>query len=71
MGRDITGPFPMAEPSPSSLPAQEMSPWLPNMIMMSASPLYIWVKVRGVTSLHTLNALLKASSITARSRSGE
>lgn len=67
----VTSPLAITEPAPSSLPAHGTSPPLPNMIMMSASPLYIWVKVRGVTSLHTLKARLKASSITSRSRSGE
>lgn len=69
-GEDPTGRV-CHQALPPSLPAQRTSPWLPNIIMMSASPLYIWVKVRGVTSLHTWNARLKASSITARSRSGE
>lgn len=46
-------------------------PALPNEIMMSAVPSKRRVKVSGVTSLHTLKALAKASSIRELSMSGE
>lgn len=43
----------------------------PNDIMMSAVPSKRRVKVSGVTSLHTLKALAKASSVRELSMSGE
>lgn len=46
-------------------------PAFPKDIMMSAVPARRRVKVRGVTSLHTLKARTKASSITELSMSGE
>ena len=45
-------------------------PLRPKLIMMSASPSIMRLNVSGVTSLHTLKALKKASFITSSSRSG-
>lgn len=44
-------------------------PLVPKEIMISAIPLRILVKLSGVTSDQTLNALLKALSTSARLRS--
>lgn len=45
-------------------------PFRPKLIIMSASPSMILLNFRGVTSLQTLNARKKASSIVSSSRSG-
>ncbi len=52
-------------------PKKKHIPALPNEIMMSAVPSKRRVKVRGVTSLQTLKALAKASSMRELSMSGE
>lgn len=45
-------------------------PLRPKLTMMSASPSMMRVNDSGVTSLHTLKALKKASFMTSSSRSG-
>lgn len=50
--------------------AKFVLPLRPKLIMISASPSMMRVKVSGVTSLHTLKALKKASLMTSSSRSG-